>query len=148
MAGTEEAAGNGAEIKDTDIVFDCPYCGKSLAIDYRGCGLTIQCADCGRDVVVPIPEGMELSDIDSTPEDQELRILNLRRTLAAAEEKITEQEAAIEELGERRRELENARLEYQENAKILEEEVTAVRKALAVIYESLDRISGIYGSGE
>ena len=22
---------DGAEIKDTDIVFDCPHCGKSLA---------------------------------------------------------------------------------------------------------------------
>ena len=25
-----------AEIRDTDIVFDCPHCGKNLVIDYRG----------------------------------------------------------------------------------------------------------------
>ena len=28
-----------AEIRDTDIQFDCPQCGKSLVIDYRGAGL-------------------------------------------------------------------------------------------------------------
>ena len=32
----EAAAADSAEIRDTDIVFDCPYCGKSLVIDYRG----------------------------------------------------------------------------------------------------------------
>jgi len=86
MAEPTEAAIE--DIKETDIVFDCPYCGKSLAIDYRGAGLSIPCSDCGRDVEVPIPEGMELTDIDSTVEEQELRILNLRRSLATAEARI------------------------------------------------------------
>lgn len=53
-----------AEIRDTDIVFDCPQCGKSLVIDYRGAGLTINCSDCGTPVLVPIPDGMELKDLD------------------------------------------------------------------------------------
>ena len=38
---------DGAEIRDTDIVFDCPHCGKSLVIDYRGAGLQINCSECG-----------------------------------------------------------------------------------------------------
>ena len=54
----------GAEIRDTDIVFDCPHCGKNLVIDYRGAGLQISCTDCGKDVLVPIPDGMELGDLD------------------------------------------------------------------------------------
>ena len=86
------------EIKDTDIIFDCPNCGKSLAIDYRGAGLTIPCSDCGTYVEVPIPEGMEVSDIDSTDEQQENRILNLRKSLASAETGIVDLQARVDEL--------------------------------------------------
>ena len=53
-----------AEILDTDIVFDCPHCGKNLVIDYRGAGLQIACSSCGEQVLVPIPDGMELNDLD------------------------------------------------------------------------------------
>ena len=53
-----------AEIRDTDIVFDCPHCGKNLVIDYRGAGLQIECSDCGEPVLVPIPDGMDISDLD------------------------------------------------------------------------------------
>lgn len=83
------------EIKETDIIFDCPNCGKSLAIDYRGAGLTIPCTDCGQYVDVPIPEGMELTDIDGSDEEQEMRILNLRRSLGVAEARIAELEAKL-----------------------------------------------------
>lgn len=89
-----------ADIKDTDIVFDCPHCGKSLAIDYRGAGLSIPCTDCGQEVEVPIPEGMELTDIDSSDEEQEVRILNLRRSLAAAEFRVEQLEAQVVALTE------------------------------------------------
>ena len=97
------------EIKETDIVFDCPYCGKSLAIDYRGAGLTIPCTDCGNHVEVPIPDGMELSDIDSSSEEQEVRILNLRRSLATAQIRVEQLEAEIDELSSRRETLEKVR---------------------------------------
>ena len=30
------------EIRDTDIAFDCPQCGKNLVIDYRGAGSTVR----------------------------------------------------------------------------------------------------------
>lgn len=83
------------EIKETDIIFDCPNCGKSLAIDYRGAGLTIPCTDCGQYVDVPIPEGMELTDIDGSDEEQEMRILNLRRSLGVAEGRIAELESKL-----------------------------------------------------
>jgi len=98
-----------SEIRDTDIVFDCPNCGKSLAIDYRGAGLTIPCTDCGKHVQVPIPDGMEISDIDSSGEDQENLILNLRRSMAAAERRIVELENRVDELEQRRVFLEKSR---------------------------------------
>ena len=56
-----------ADIRDTDIVFDCPHCGKNLVIDYRGAGLQINCSECGDTVLVPIPDGMELRDLDLDP---------------------------------------------------------------------------------
>lgn len=100
-----------ADIKETDIVFDCPHCGKSLAIDYRGAGLTINCSDCAKDVQVPIPEGMELEDIDSTTEQQEVRIMHLRKSLTAAQERVQRLESAVEELTVRREMLEKGRAE-------------------------------------
>ncbi|MBR2921181.1 MAG: hypothetical protein IKC27_07505 [Kiritimatiellae bacterium] len=54
----------GAEIRDTDIVFECPNCGKQLVIDYRGAGLQINCSRCASQVLVPIPDGMQLADLD------------------------------------------------------------------------------------
>lgn len=36
-----------------DIAFDCPHCGKSLAIDMRGAGLMIHCPECRQVVQVP-----------------------------------------------------------------------------------------------
>ena len=95
-----------ANIKESDIVFDCPYCGKSLAIDYRGAGLTIQCTDCGNSVEVPIPDGMDIADLDSSAEEQETRILQLRRALSVAERRIKNLEAEVEELTARREALE------------------------------------------
>ena len=56
--------GGDAQINDTDIVFDCPHCGHNLCIDYRGAGLQITCSECGEAVLVPIPDGMELKDLD------------------------------------------------------------------------------------
>ncbi len=98
-----------ADIKETDIVFDCPHCGKSLAIDYRGAGLTIQCSDCDNDVQVPIPDGMELDDIDSSNEEQEIRVMHLRKSLSDAYERIQSLENTIEELNVRRESLEKGR---------------------------------------
>lgn len=128
-----------ADIKETDIIFDCPFCGKSLAIDYRGAGLIIQCSDCGRDVQVPIPEGMELDDIDSTSEQQEVRIIHLRKSLAEARERISQLEDAVEELTARREALEKGRSEsmlrmgqISENAEIIE---SSFKTALHAIKE-------------
>ena len=36
------------EVRDTDIAFSCPSCGKNLVIDYRGAGLEIKCTQCGK----------------------------------------------------------------------------------------------------
>lgn len=129
------------DIKETDIVFDCPHCGKSLAIDYRGAGLTIPCTDCGKIVQVPIPEGMDISDIDSSEEEQEVRILNLRRSLAAAEERIKQLESEVEELDARRAQLEEMRAANMFKFGAILEKTGAVQKALQDIAVTLNEIS-------
>jgi len=41
------------QVPDTDIVFECPHCGKSHAIDQWGVGLVIPCTDCRQPITVP-----------------------------------------------------------------------------------------------
>lgn len=132
-----DATDANSEIKETDIIFDCPECGKSLAIDYRGAGLTIKCSDCGSDVQVPIPEGMEIEDLDSTIEDQEIRIIQLRRSLVLAQDRISALEEEVEDLSRRRDRLERDRSgmtlrygEILEKTKVLE---VSLKEAVAAL---------------
>jgi hypothetical protein len=37
----------------SDIKFDCPKCGKSLAIDEQGAGRNVQCPECSQAITVP-----------------------------------------------------------------------------------------------
>jgi len=126
-------------IKDTDIIFDCPYCGKSLAIDYRGAGLTIPCTDCGKSVVVPIPDGMQLADIDNDPEAQEGLILNLRRSLATAEFRIQQLEAEIRDVSAKRDALETIRTDNMYQFGTIIEKVGVVQKALEDLAAALNK---------
>lgn len=130
-----------SEIRETDIVFDCPHCSKSLAIDYRGAGLLIPCSDCGRHVQVPIPEGMEISDIDSTEEEQEARILNLRRALAAAERQIADLEDELQDVSERREALERARTEQSFRLGAAHEKMGVLNAAVRDLEDALQSVS-------
>ena len=89
-----------AEIRDTDIVFDCPHCGKNLVIDYRGAGLQINCTDCGASVLVPIPDGMELADLDLDPGEILKQLFATRRNYQKAELKIQALKARLVQMQE------------------------------------------------
>jgi len=90
----------GAEIRDTDIVFDCPHCGKSLVIDYRGAGLQINCSECSKDVLVPIPDGMELTDLDLDPGEILKQLFATRRNFQRAESQVQALKARLVSLQE------------------------------------------------
>jgi len=90
----DNKSAEGAEIRDTDIVFDCPHCGKSLVIDYRGAGLQITCSECGEDALVPIPEGMLLADLDLDPGE-------ILKQLFATRQRLQKDELEIHQLRER-----------------------------------------------
>ncbi len=132
-----------SDIKETDIIFDCPHCGKSLAIDYRGAGLTIPCTDCGNLVEVPIPEGMQIGDLDSSEEEQEARVIHLRKSLKAAEERIRQLEAEIEEVNVRRETLEKTRTEYIYQFGQILEKVSVIQKLLKQVGEALEKIADV-----
>ena len=86
----ETQSADGAEIRDTDIVFDCPQCGKNLVIDYRGAGLEINCSECGASVLVPIPDGMQIADLDLDPGEILKQLFATRRNYQKAELKVQE----------------------------------------------------------
>ena len=88
------------EIRDTDIVFDCPHCGKNLVIDYRGAGLQITCTSCGQRSLVPIPDGMELADLDLDPGEILKQLFATRRNYQKAELKIEALKARLVQLQE------------------------------------------------
>lgn len=104
------AADGGDEIKPTDIVFDCPQCGHNLAIDYRGAGLQINCVECNHPVLVPIPEGMKIDDLDLSPGELLTQLFQTRRMMLKSEQRIAELEEAIASIKARRTELEKARI--------------------------------------
>ena len=89
-----------AEIRDTDIVFDCPHCGKSLVIDYRGAGLQINCIECSNPVLVPIPDGMELTDLDLDPDEILKQLFATRRNYQKAEIKMQALKSRLMQLQE------------------------------------------------
>ena len=133
------------EIKDTDIIFDCPHCGKSLAIDYRGAGLTIPCTDCGRTVEVPIPAGMDITDIDSSDEDQEMQILNLRRLLSESEYRIDQIRNELDDVGSRRDVLEREHSANVARQPRVREKLDELRVSLRAAVEAVEDIGRAIG---
>ena len=98
------------EIRPTDIVFDCPHCGHNLCIDYRGAGLQTNCVECGATVLVPIPEGMKIDDLDLSPGELLTQLFQTRRMLLKSEQRIAELEESLESVKLRRTELEKSRM--------------------------------------
>jgi DNA-directed RNA polymerase subunit RPC12/RpoP len=50
---TGQLSSPGIVITPRDILFECPKCGKSLAVDQDAEGLIVPCQQCGADVIVP-----------------------------------------------------------------------------------------------
>jgi predicted RNA-binding Zn-ribbon protein involved in translation (DUF1610 family) len=96
----ETQSADDVEIRDTDIVFDCPHCGKNLVIDYRGAGLQINCSECGEPVLVPIPDGMQLNDLDMDSGEILKQLFATRRNYQKAELKIQSLKARLVQLQE------------------------------------------------
>ena len=67
-------------------------------IDYRGAGLQIKCSECCEPVLVPIPDVMELNDLDLDPGE-------ILKQLFATSKNFQKAELEIQALKERLRQL-------------------------------------------
>ena len=93
-----ETDGTEVQIQDTDIVFDCPHCGHNLCIDYRGAGLQISYSECGEPVLVPIPDGMKISDLDLDSAELLKQLFATRRLLQRAEARAEALEIKLDDV--------------------------------------------------
>ena len=126
----------GTEIRDTDIVFDCPHCGHNLAIDYRGAGLQIDCVNCGESVLVPIPDGMKIDDLDLDPGEILKQLFATRRNLQKAE-KLSEDYAVQLDL------MTGERDALQRRVAAMAKEIGEIRNLSVLRQEAQDRIDAI-----
>lgn len=131
-----EGEGQSAELVGNDIVFDCVHCGKSLAIAVQGAGLNMKCPECGGDIYVPIPEGLELSDIDksldasSIEPDSEPIGETAESVLYDEDERVNVLATQIEQLQFRTQYLEKQSSQYRQATEALIRRVDAIREAL------------------
>ena len=128
----------------TDIVFDCPHCGKSLAIDARGAGLMINCPECEQDVQVPgvplserQPEAAQAaSRTEVKPSEVEQPAApapdpaDLSEALQASHTKIERLVASLEEVRERRRYLEKLRSDNMARFDLISKELVTIQNAM------------------
>ena len=142
------------EVRETDVVFDCPFCSKSLAIDVRGAGLVIACPDCDGQVQVPIPEGLDIADLDAVNGDEEVRIIHLRELLLSAQVRMQELEEELEELRQRRDSLEQLRAENTVRFDVLGRELENIQRSMGRIgdvvtsaAEAVHRTAGVVEAG-
>ena len=136
------------EIREGDILFDCPYCGKSMAIESAGSGLMVPCANCGKEVQVPIPDAstpdapvaaVPRPDVSAEEHPAEV-IRQLDEALALANEQIDRLIAEKESLQERRAYLEQIRMantaRFERIAVELESVQDALDRALVLLAEA------------
>lgn len=106
-----------SETAVTDILFECPQCGKSLEIDARGAGYIIVCPDCHNEIQVPAWNDGQ--DAEAVREDERHRV--------EIEEMLGQLQAKI------------ARLEHQQ--RIDDQCIKRIGDELVLIQAALDRIT-------
>ena len=112
-----------AAITQDDIVFECDSCGKSMAINRKGAGITIACPECGDLVQVPEYQGPPRSDDNSKVQVYEMQI-----------QKLT---ISLKELSARRKYLEQLRTEHLSQLDVIKNEFAVIQQALDRINDSL-----------
>ena len=133
-----------SEVREGDILFDCPYCGKNLAIEAAGAGLMVPCVGCGKPEQVPIPDAATPeAPVAAVPrpvvlagEDPRDTIRQLDEALAIANQQIDRLTAEKESLQERRAFLEQIRVT---GAARLER----IAAELATVQDALDRAQAL-----
>ncbi len=126
------------EILAGDILFDCPFCGKNMAIESAGAGLMVPCATCGKTVQVPIPDketpdapvASKAPEIAMDGENPEDVIRQLDSALNMANRQVDQLMEEKEALQERRAYLEQMRSANTARLKDISGELDAMQAAL------------------
>lgn len=132
---------------DRDILFDCPNCGKNLGIDARGAGLVVKCPDCGTKMQVPAAAPEATGEADKTAVEAEVQPGNMTAAdyteiakhasrEEILQEKVHRLQLTMEEVLDRKRELEKLRIDYALRFE-------RIREEMATIQGSLDRMTDI-----
>ena len=127
-----------SEVREGDILFDCPFCGNNLAIEAAGAGLMVPCVGCGKPVQVPIPDAATPeAPVAAVPrpvvlagEDPRDTIRQLDEALAIANQQIDRLTAEKESLQERRAFLEQIRVTGAARLERIAAELATVQDAL------------------
>jgi transcription elongation factor Elf1 len=119
-----------AAFTENDIIFECPFCSKSMAIDKRGMGLTINCPDC--DGLVRVPTVSEKTG--DSPDSVNMPVEGLADALHESRDEIQVLRTRIEELNSLRGTLEK-------QTAIQEEKLSELRREFGNIQSALDRVS-------
>ncbi len=126
------------EVREGDILFDCPYCAKNMAIEAAGAGLMVPCAGCGRAVQVPIPDAATPNapvatvprPVAAADAETQSTIEQLDAALSMANQQIDRLMAEKEALQERRAFLEQIRITGAARLEQIAQELTTVQDAL------------------
>lgn len=129
------------EIMPTDIVFDCPNCNHNLVVDYRAAGLQVPCSQCGSIISVPIPDAMQLEDLDSDPGELLQQLLQTRRMLVKAE-------LAAQQLGEKVVELTQTVAEYRKTLLAVKGRMGTLQEAASLMAKTRQDIVELIDSVE
>lgn len=130
------------QIKDTDIVFECPHCTKSLAIDQKASGLMIICPDCGERIQVPERE-YEEEDVPIVGETYphggttNQQIQQLSTALTASQKRVQELVTEMAQLKARRKVLEQGRTDYLRTMERIRDELTIIQGSMDRIVDAL-----------
>ena len=82
----EEVDNVAPQFADDDVFFECPRCGKSMAIAKEGVGMVVNCPQCSLAVVVPAPGGeAEYADFDDLHEDFDVESIEQSDEVAVLE---------------------------------------------------------------
>jgi len=125
------------DFTDEDIIFECPFCSKSMAIDKRGMGLTINCPEC--DGLVRVPTVSESSGDD--PDSVTMPVEGLADALE-------ESRSELDDLKEKISEVEQMRLKLEKQAHQHEEKLTQLRREFGNIQSALDQVSLVFVDGD
>ena len=126
-----------SDIREGDILFNCPLCGKSMAIEPAGAGLMVPCANCGEQVQVPVlPD--DAAEVPVPParspvangEDPGEVIRQLDAALSMANAQVDSLISEKESLGERRAYLEQIRIAQAARLERIAGELEIMQEAL------------------